>query len=50
VLIGGFQKGHFSEDISKIPSQIFAISDRVYDSWIITNRVLAKFEQDLNLI
>ena len=50
VLIGGFQKGHFSDDILKIPSQIFALSDRGYDSWIVTNRVLAKFEQDLNLI
>ncbi len=50
VLIGGFQKGHFSDDILKISSQIFAISDRGYDSWIIINRVLAKFEQNLNLI
>ena len=50
VLIGGFQKSHFSEDILKLPSQIFALSDRGYDSWIVTNRVLAKFEQDLNLI
>ncbi|MHA1475069.1 MAG: hypothetical protein ACTSQ5_07765 [Promethearchaeota archaeon] len=50
VLIGGFQKGHFSDDIFKIPSQIFSLSDRGYDSWIVTNRVLAKFEQDLNLI
>ena len=50
VLIGGFQKGHFSDDILKLPSQIFALSDRGYDSWIIINRVLAKFEQDLNLI
>jgi len=50
VLIGGFQKSHFSDDILKIPSQIFALSDRGYDSWIVTNRVLAKFEQDLNLI
>ncbi len=50
ILFGGFQKGHFSDDILKIPSQIFAISDRGYDSWIIINRVLARFEQDLNLI
>ena len=50
VLIGGFQKGHFSDDILKLPSQIFAISNLGYDSWIVTNRILAKFEQDLNLI
>ncbi len=50
VLIGGFQKGHFSDYVSKIPSQNFALSDRGYDSWIVTNRILAKFEQDLNLI
>ena len=50
VIIGGFQKSHFSNDILKIPSQIFALSDRGYDSWIVTNRVLAKYEQDLNLI
>jgi len=50
VLIGGFQKNHFSDDILKIPSQMYALTDRGYDSWIVTNRVLAKFEQDLNLI
>jgi len=50
VIIRGFQKGHFSDDILKIPSQIFALSDIGYDSWIVTNRVLTQFEQDLNLI
>ncbi|QEE17369.1 hypothetical protein DSAG12_03202 [Promethearchaeum syntrophicum] len=50
VLIGGFQKNHFSDDILEIPSQMFALADRGYDSWIVTNRLLAKFELDLKLI
>ena len=50
VLIGGFQKGHFSDNILKIPSQKYSISDRGYDSWIIVNRIIVSFEELLSLI
>jgi len=48
-LVGGFQKGDFSPRIQELSGKSYAISDRGYDSWIIINRLLAVYEQFLDL-
>lgn len=50
LLIGGFQKGHFSATIKNLPGQKIALPDRGYDSWVVVNRVLSFYEQAQNLI
>ncbi|MHA2002385.1 MAG: hypothetical protein ACTSVU_09885 [Promethearchaeota archaeon] len=49
VLIGGFQKGGFSETTATIPGIPFAFPNRGYDSWVIVNRILSLYEQILGL-
>ncbi|WP_371805440.1 hypothetical protein [Candidatus Lokiarchaeum ossiferum] len=50
VLIGGFQKGHFSATINKLPGQKIALPDRGYDSWVVVNRVLTFYEQSKKIL
>ncbi|SRR6056297_140480 len=50
VMIGGFQKGSFSNSIKQIPGQKISISSRGFDSWIITQRFLSLAEMSLGII
>jgi len=44
VLIGGFQKGHFSPIIEKISGRAYSIAEQGLDSWVVVNRILAAYE------
>ncbi len=50
VLIGGFQKGHFSKSVANIPGSSVSIHKSGLDSWIVVQRVLAGYEERLSLI
>ena len=50
VLIGGFQKGHFSDKIESLSGINVALPDRGYDSWVVVTRMLAFYELSLKLL
>lgn len=44
IIIGGFQKGTFSAEITSLPGKSFAISTLGLDSWTVVNRILVGYE------
>jgi rRNA small subunit pseudouridine methyltransferase Nep1 len=47
VLIGGFQKGHFSDWIMQIQGRTISLGTYGLDSWVVVNRILAAYEVHL---
>ncbi|MFX1279753.1 MAG: 16S rRNA methyltransferase [Promethearchaeota archaeon] len=43
-IIGGFQKGNFSDDILALSKKIISISHYPLDAWIVTNKIITYYE------
>ncbi len=43
-IIGGFQKGYFTEDILNLSDNIVSISNYSLDAWVIVNKIVSFFE------
>ena len=43
-IIGGFQKGYFTEDISNLSDKIVSISNYSLDAWVIVNKIVSYYE------
>ncbi|MBY9007746.1 MAG: 16S rRNA methyltransferase [Candidatus Lokiarchaeota archaeon] len=50
VVIGGFQKSTFSENILKISKNLISISDKSLHSWIVVGKVITYYEILSNII
>ncbi len=50
VLVGGFQKSHFSAEIKEIPGHKIALGTRGYDSWAVINRILVLYEHFMGFL
>ena len=44
VIIGGFQKGYFTEDILTLSDKIVSISNYSLDAWVIINKIVSFYE------
>jgi len=44
VIIGGFQKSHFSDDIFKLSKNIISISNFPLDAWVVINKIITLYE------
>ena len=44
VIIGGFQKGYFAEDILNLSDKIVSISNYSLDAWVIVNKIVSFYE------
>ncbi len=49
VLIGGFQKGMFNEDILSISDNLICLYNESLDSWITTSRIITFYELAIKL-
>jgi len=49
VLIGGFQKGMFNEDILSISDNLICLYNESLDSWIIASRIITFYELAIEL-
>ena len=43
-IIGGFQKGYFTEDILNLSDKIVSISNYSLDAWVIVNKIISFYE------
>ena len=43
-IIGGFQKGYFTEDILNLSDKIVSISYYSLDAWVILNKIVSYYE------
>ncbi|MFX1312882.1 MAG: 16S rRNA methyltransferase [Promethearchaeota archaeon] len=43
-IIGGFQKGQFSDEILKLSKNLSSISKFPLDAWIVTNKIITLYE------
>ena len=43
-IIGGFQKGYFSEEISALSDKLISISKFSLDAWVVVNKVITFYE------
>ncbi|GAG70207.1 unnamed protein product, partial [marine sediment metagenome] len=43
-IIGGFQKGYFTEDILNLSDKIVSISNYSLDAWVIANKIVSYYE------
>jgi rRNA small subunit pseudouridine methyltransferase Nep1 len=50
IIIGGFQKGRFSNIIKDLPGELIAVGSEGFDSWVVVNRVLALYELQRKII
>jgi rRNA small subunit pseudouridine methyltransferase Nep1 len=44
-LVGGFPKGHFSENTAKLADEVLAIDPEGLDAWVVVSRILYEFER-----
>jgi len=44
VIIGGFQKSKFSQDILDLSSNYFSISQYSLDAWVVVNKIISYYE------
>lgn len=44
VIIGGFAKGHLSEENLRLADQVFSVDRDCLDSWVVTSRVIYEYE------
>ena len=47
IIIGGFQKGHFSEEVKNTIDQVFSINQKSLESHIVTARILYEYEKTI---
>jgi len=47
IIIGGFQKGHFSEQVKNTIDQVFSINQKSLESHIVTARILYEYEKTI---
>jgi len=47
IIIGGFQKGHFSEEVKNTIEQVFSINQKSLESHIVTARILYEYEKTI---
>jgi len=44
VIIGGFQKSNFSQEILDLSDKIFSISQYSLDAWVVVNKIISYYE------
>jgi len=44
VIVGGFQKGYFAEDVLNLSDKIVSISNYSLDAWVIVNKIVSFYE------
>jgi len=49
-IIGGFQKGSFSPNISNLSKNFISISQYPLDAWVVTNRIITYYELRYRII
>ena len=47
ILIGGFQKGHFSKETEKIIEQSFSIHDSSLEAHLVASRLVYEYEKTI---
>lgn len=47
IVIGGFQKGHFSESVEKKIEQLYSINHESYESHVVVARMLYEYEKTI---
>jgi len=47
IIIGGFQKGHFSDEVKNTIEQVFSINQKSLESHIVTARILYEYEKTI---
>ena len=47
IIIGGFQKGHFSEEVKNTINQLVSINQQSLESHIVTARILYEYEKTI---
>ncbi|MBN1216023.1 MAG: 16S rRNA methyltransferase [Candidatus Lokiarchaeota archaeon] len=50
IIVGGFQKSSFSDDILKISDNLLSISDKSLHSWIIISKIITYYEINNNIL
>jgi rRNA small subunit pseudouridine methyltransferase Nep1 len=49
VLVGGFPKGHFSNEVTKMADETVCIDSEMLETWTVVSRVVYEFERALSL-
>lgn len=49
VLVGGFPKGHFSENTLKLADDVISVDHEMLETWTVVSRVIYEFERSLSL-
>lgn len=47
IVVGGFQKGHFSESTSQKMDQIFSVGEMSYDAHVVISRIVYEYEKTI---
>ena len=47
IVIGGFQKGHFSDSVQNTITDLFSIGNESFESHVITSRILYEYEKTI---
>ena len=47
ILIGGFQKGHFSKETEKILEKSFSINDSSLEAHVVASRIVYEYEKTI---
>ena len=47
IIIGGFQKGHFSESIEKKIEQLYSVGDESFEGHVVVARMLYEYEKTI---
>ena len=47
IVIGGFQKGHFSDSVQNTITDLFSIGNESFESHVIASRILYEYEKTI---
>jgi len=48
-MIGGFPKGHFSDETAKLANDVVSIDYEMLEAWTVTSRVIYEYERTISL-
>lgn len=47
IVLGGFQKGHFSDSIAKKTSNLYSVGDESFEGHVVVSRILYEYEKTI---
>jgi Uncharacterized conserved protein len=47
IVIGGFQKGHFSDSVQNTITDLFSIGNESFEGHVVTSRILYEYEKTI---